>query len=136
MVAESATEVKSALLKVLADAGVAVKPAALTKLVDELAQRDEKAEPVLKNKKPVADTTLRDTENVPWDEDIHEYLEREVKPFVPDAWIDESKTEEGAEIPFTRHFYEYVPPRPLEEIDRDLKEVLGRIRLHLDEVMG
>ena len=53
---------------------------------------------------------------------------------MPDAWIDESKTKEGAEIPFTRHFYEYVPPRPLEEIDRDLDEVLGRIRARLEEV--
>lgn len=84
--------------------------------------------------KPVADTSRRDTEIVPWDEDIHEYLEREVKPFVTDAWIDESKTKEGAEIPFTRHFYEYVPPRPLEEIDRDLDEVLGRIRARLEAV--
>ena len=71
---------------------------------------------------------------MPWDEDIHKYLEREVKPFVPDAWIDESKTKVGVEIPFTRHFYEYVPPRPLEEIDRDLDEVLGRIRQRLEQV--
>lgn len=128
--------VKAELLQVFADAGALVKPAALTKLVDELAERDESAEVVLKAKKPVADSTLRDTENVPWGEDIHEYLEREVKPFVPDAWIDESKTKEGAEIPFTRHFYEYVPPRSLEEIDRDLNEVLGRIKKRLEEVLG
>lgn len=129
-------EVKSELLKVFADAGVPLKPAALGKLVDELAKRDETADAVTKSKKPVADSTLRDTENVPWDEDILEYLEREVKPFVPDAWIDESKTKEGAEIPFTRHFYEYVPPRSLEEIDRDLNEVLGRIKKRLEEVQG
>lgn len=124
------------LLQVFADAGALVKPAALAKLVDELAERDETAEVVMKAKKPVADSTLRDTENVPWGEDIHEYLEREVMPFVPDAWIDESKTKEGAEIPFTRHFYEYVPPRSLEEIDRDLNEVLGRIKKRLEEVLG
>lgn len=128
--------VKAELLQVFADAGALVKPAALAKLVDELAERDESAEVVMKAKKPVADSTLRDTENVPWGEDIHEYLEREVKPFVPDAWIDESKTKEGAEIPFTRHFYEYVPPRSLEEIDRDLNEVLGRIKKRLEEVLG
>ena len=136
LVSQVKGDVQSVLLQVFANAGVQVKPAALSKLVDELAERDESAEPVKKAGKPVADTSLRDTENVPWDGDIHEYLEREVKPFVPDAWIDESKTKEGAEIPFTLHFYEYVPPRPLEEIDRDLKEVLGRIKLHLDEVLG
>ncbi len=128
--------VKAELLQVFADAGALVKPAVLAKLVDELAERDESAPVGLKAKKPVADSTLRDTENVPWGEDIHEYLEREVKPFVPDAWVDESKTKEGAEIPFTRHFYEYVPPRSLEEIDRDLNEVLGRIKKRLEEVLG
>lgn len=80
------------------------------------------------------DTDLRYTENVPWNEDIHDYLEREVKPFVPDAWIDEDKTKEGCEIPFTRHFYQYAPPRPLEEIDADLDAVLGRIRVRLEQV--
>ena len=68
---------------------------------------------------------LNDTENVPWSEDIHAYFDREVKPFAPDAWIDESKTKEGCEIPFTRHFYQYVPPRSLAEIDADLEAVLG-----------
>jgi len=57
-----------------------------------------------------------------------------VLPFAADAWIDEAKTKEGAEIPFTRHFYEYVPPRSLEDIDRDLDEVLGRIRARLEQV--
>mgnify|MGYP000483230400 CR=1 FL=1 len=83
---------------------------------------------------PEPDVALRDTENVPWDEDVHDYLEREVLPFAADAWIDEAKTKEGAEIPFTRHFYEYVPPRSLEDIDRDLDEVLGRIRARLEQV--
>jgi type I restriction enzyme M protein len=77
---------------------------------------------------------LRDTENVPWNEDIHEYFDREVMPFAPDAWIDESKTKEGCEIPFTRHFYKYVPPRSLEEIDADLDAVLARIRARLEAV--
>lgn len=119
----------------LNEAGLALKPAVLKVIVNELSERDEDGEVVLNRvRKPEPDSTLRDTENVPWDQDIHEYLEREVKPFVSDAWIDESKTKEGAEIPFTRHFYEYVPPRPLEEIDRDLDEVLGRIRARLEEV--
>jgi type I restriction enzyme M protein len=80
------------------------------------------------------DTKLRDTENVPWNEDIDAYFEREVKPFLPDAWIDKAKTKEGCEIPFTRHFYVYTPPRPLEEIDNELDEVLGRIRERLEQV--
>ncbi|HNP16523.1 MAG TPA: SAM-dependent DNA methyltransferase, partial [Terrimesophilobacter sp.] len=65
------------------------------------------------------DTSLRDTENVPLHEDIHEYFEREVKPHAPDAWIDEEKTKVGYEIPFNRHFYVFTPPRPLAEIDAE-----------------
>ncbi|MCT1723436.1 hypothetical protein M3B14_07420 [Kocuria marina] len=127
----------SELLDVLAEAGLQVKPAVLKSIVTELSERDEDGElQTNRVRDPEPDPTLRDTENVPWDQDIHEYLEREVKPFVADAWIDESKTKEGAEIPFTRHFYEYVPPRPLEEIDRDLEEVLGHIRARLEEVKG
>ena len=123
------------LMEAVTEAGLRLKPALVKVIVNELSERDEEGEVQLgRLRKPEPDSTLRDTENVPWDEDIHEYLEREVKPFVPDAWIDESKTKEGAEIPFTRHFYEYVPPRPLEEIDRDLDEVLGRIRARLEEV--
>ena len=119
---------------VVNEAGVKLSAAGVRAVLEALSERDEDGELVLKSGKPTADTGLRDTENVPWDEDIHEYFEREVKPFVPDAWIDESRTREGAEIPFTRHFYEYVPPRPLEEIDRDLDEVLGRIRQRLEQV--
>lgn len=81
-----------------------------------------------------ADASLRDTENVPWDEDVREYLEREVLPYAPEAWIDAAKTKEGAEIPFTRHFYRYVPPRPLQEIDNDLERVMAELRDMLTEV--
>ncbi|MDR0593165.1 MAG: type I restriction-modification system subunit M [Bifidobacteriaceae bacterium] len=96
---------------------------------------DDAARPVLDSKgRRRPDPKLRDTENVPWDEDIDAYFEREVKPFLPDAWIDKTKTKEGCEIPFTRQFYVYTPPRPLEEIDRDLDEVLGRIRQRLEQV--
>jgi type I restriction enzyme M protein len=84
--------------------------------------------------RPKPDPKRRDTENVPWNEDIDAYVEREVRPFLPDAWIDKAKTKEGCEIPFTRLFYVYTPPRPLEEIDRDLDEVLGRIRQRLEKV--
>lgn len=116
-------------------ASVKLTPVQLKAVVQELSENDDDGELVTKRGgSPEPNTALRDTENVPWDVDIHEYLEREVKPFVPDAWIDESKTKVGVEIPFTRHFYEYVPPRPLEEIDRDLDEVLGRIRTRLEQV--
>jgi type I restriction enzyme M protein len=67
-----------------------------------------------------SDADLRDTENVPLDEDIHEYFEREVLPHIPDAWIDETKTVKGYEISFTRYFYNYIPPRSLEEIKREI----------------
>ena len=79
-------------------------------------------------------TDLRDYENVPLGEDIHDYFAREVLPHVPDAWIDETKTKIGYEIPFTRHFYKYVPPRPLAEIDADLKKLVGEITELLNEV--
>ena len=86
---------------------------------------------ILKKGKPVADSELRDTENVPLTEDIHEYFQREVIPFAPDAWIDESKTKIGYEIPFTRYFYKYVPPRPSDEVlseimtlQKDLEQTL------------
>lgn len=77
---------------------------------------------------------LRDTENVPLKDDIQAYFEREVLPHVPDAWIDHDKTKVGYEIPFNRHFYKYVPPRSLEEIDTDLKMVTAEIVALLGEV--
>lgn len=101
------------------------------KIVVERPQRDENGEIILKKDKPVADSELRDTENVPLTEDIHEYFQREVIPFAPDAWIDESKTKIGYEIPFTRYFYKYVPPRPSDKVlseimtlQKDLEQTL------------
>jgi type I restriction enzyme M protein len=83
---------------------------------------------------PKPDASLRDTENVPLSEDIDDYFKREVLPHVSDAWIDYSKTKVGYEIPFTRYFYKYVPPRPLEEIDRDLKAKAATIMKLLGEI--
>ncbi|SDU80805.1 type I restriction-modification system subunit M [Gordonia westfalica] len=83
---------------------------------------------------PEPDPSLRDTENVPLSEDVNDYFEREVLPHVPDAWIDHDKTKVGYEIPFTRHFYRYVPPRPLEEIQKDLRQLVGEIQEMLKEV--
>ena len=71
---------------------------------------------------PLPDPDLRDNENVPLSEDIDDYMKREVLPHVPDAWVDDTKTKIGYEIPFTRHFYRYTPPRPLAEIDADIAE--------------
>src|SRR5690554_2770007 len=77
-----------------------------------LSERDETADICINAKgNPEPDTELRDTENVPLKEDIKDYFEREVKPHVPDAWVDESKTRVGYEIPLTRYFYKYEPLR-------------------------
>ncbi|MFP3470691.1 SAM-dependent DNA methyltransferase, partial [Micrococcus sp. SIMBA_144] len=95
---------------------------------------------------PEPDAALRDTENVPFgwggrpkahealEETVQAYFDAEVKPHVEDAWIDWGKTKTGYEIPFTRHFYTYEPPRPLEEIDADLERVVGEIMTLLREV--
>ncbi len=89
-----------------------------TKITVERPVRDESGNPVLVKGKPQADSTLRDTENVPLTEDIEAYFAREVLPFAPDAWIDRSKSKVGYEIPFTRYFYQYQAPRPSSEIRR------------------
>ncbi len=83
--------------------------------------------------KPQPDSALRDTENVPLTDDVGEYFKREVLPHAPDAWIDPEKTKVGYEIPFNRHFYVFKPPRPLAEIDAELKQTTDRI---LDMIKG
>ncbi|GLZ00254.1 class I SAM-dependent DNA methyltransferase [Actinoplanes sp. NBRC 103695] len=83
---------------------------------------------------PLPDPDLRDGENVPLNDDIHNYLHREVVPHVPDAWIDDSKTKIGYDIPFSRHFYIYQPPRPLAEIDADIKALEDQIQTRLSRV--
>lgn len=86
------------------------------KIVVERPQRDEAGNVILKRGKPVPDTSLRDTENVPLVQDIDAYFAREVLPYAPDAWIDHSKTKVGYEIPMTRYFYEYQAPEAVENI--------------------
>ena len=98
----------------------------------ERPERDAAGQIVLGSKgkgkgKPVPDSSLRDTENVPLNEDVETYFKREVLPHAPDAWIDHDKTKVGYEIPFNRHFYVFKPPRPLAEIDAELKGVTDRI---------
>ena len=84
--------------------------------------------------KPQPDSALRDTENVPLREDVAAYFKREVLPHAPDAWIDHERTKVGYEIPFNRQFYVFEPPRPLEEIDAELKQVTDRIRAMIGEL--
>lgn len=86
------------------------------KIVVERPQWDEAGNVILKRGKPVPDTSLRDTENVPLVQDIDAYFAREVLPYAPDAWIDHSKTKVGYEIPMTRYFYEYQAPEAVEDI--------------------
>lgn len=106
-------------------------------------ERDPEAQPVLEsNGKALPDSDLREFENVPLNQSIDEYFAREVLPHVPDAWIDTGKTDAkdgqvgivGYEINFNRYFYVYQPPRPLAEIDADLRAVEAEIAALLGEV--
>ncbi|MBI3411414.1 MAG: SAM-dependent DNA methyltransferase, partial [Planctomycetes bacterium] len=110
-----------------------------------LSERDETAEICRDSDgNPEPDPELRDYENVALKEDVREYFEREVRPHIPDAWINETVRDDndgqvgkvGYEIPFNRHFYQYTPPRPLEQIEADIagleKDILGMLR----EVVG
>ena len=106
-------------------------------ILNIMSERDEAAEICLDDDgNPVPDTELRDYENVPLKESIHAYVEREVKPYVPDSWIDESRTKVGYDIPFNRHFYKYTPPRPIEEIKAEIKTIEQDIVRLLAEVAG
>ncbi len=117
--------------------------------------RDPGAPAIVKRKGEYeADTELRDQENVPLPADrvsfeqdvsfrlrgaayqaaVDEHVEREVHPYVPDAWVDHSKTKVGYEIPVTRHFFRDVPPRPLAEIDAEIKQLEQEIQELLREV--
>lgn len=107
----------------------------LKAVLSALSERDETAE-ICRDKdgEPEPDPELRDTETVPLKENIEAYFKREVLPHVPDAWIDHGKTKVGYEIPLNRHFYRYEPPRPLEEIEADIKTLEGEILSLLKEV--
>ncbi len=100
-------------------------------------RKDPTAEPILKGGRDEGyepDADLRDFENIPLKDDIDAYFEREVRPHVPDAWMDRAKDKVGYEINFNRHFYKYTPPRPLEAIDADLKKAEEEIMRLLREV--
>lgn len=102
------------------------------KIVVERPLRDEKGELILKKGKEQPDASLRDTENVPLDQDVDAYFEREVLPFAPDAWIDHKKTKVGYEIPMTRYFYEYQAPESVETIVERIKTLEADISASLD----
>ncbi|WP_285906606.1 type I restriction-modification system subunit M [Pseudodesulfovibrio pelocollis] len=133
---------RSAFKKALKKAGADVSAVQFKLLQKHLGEHDPEAEVCKVKGSPEPDPNLRDNENVPLKEDIREYFAREVLPHVPDAWIDEAKRDGsdgevgivGYEIPFNRHFYKYVPPRPLEEIDADLDKVSAEIMQFLQEV--
>lgn len=130
-------EFTKVLKKTFKTAGINLNSPLLKAILSALSERDETADICVDNKgNPEPDPDLRDTENVPLKEDIHEYFEREVKPHVPDAWIDESKTKIGYEIPFTRHFYKYQPLRSSEEIMKEIIELEKSISEKLKKVMG
>lgn len=106
------------------------------KIVVERPQKDEDGNVIKKKGKPVADASLRDTENVPLTEDVNTYFELEVLPYAPEAWIDTKKTKIGYEIPMTRYFYEYQAPEPVEEIAARLHELELDIQSSLDALFG
>lgn len=134
---------------------LSLKPAEVKAIVEALAVRDPVVDPITDRKgNPEPNPELRDNENVPlpavkvrYETDVtgrldtieyrtavNDYLATEVHPYVPDAWIDYTKTKLGYEIPLTRHFYKYAPPRPLAEIDAEIKQLEAEIQALLAEV--
>ncbi|MFZ1725545.1 MAG: class I SAM-dependent DNA methyltransferase [Albidovulum sp.] len=133
-----------ALSAALRRAGVKIGAPVRKAILSALSERDDDAEVCTDAKgNPEPDTDLRDHELVPLNEDWRDYVKREVLPFVPDAWVDESHTDAqdggvgrvGYEINFNRYFYKYIPPRPLEEIDAELKALEAEIAGLLQEVV-
>ena len=107
-----------------------------SKIVVERPQVDKDGNKILKNGKPIADPSLRDTESVPLKEDIKEYFKREVLPFAPDAWIDKKKTKIGYEIPFTRYFYKYEAPKPSKDIMAEILEIEKELNGALEAIFN
>jgi type I restriction enzyme M protein len=91
-----------------------------TQIIVERPKKDESGKAILKKGKMEADSELRDKENIPLKQNIEEYFKREVLPFAPDAWISDKERKVGYEINFNKYFYEYTPPRGLEEIKKDI----------------
>ena len=107
-----------------------------TKVVVERPLKDEQGNPILKKGKPQPDKSLKDTENVPFMEDIEAYMQKNVYPYAPDAWVDEKASKIGYEIPFTREFYKYVAPRKSEDIFAHLQELEKEETALMAKIMG
>lgn len=106
------------------------------KITVESPLKDDDGKIVMKAKNPAPDPSKRDTENVPLTDDIKAYFQREVLPYNPEAWIDESKTVIGYEIPFTRHFYKYVAPEKSEVIAERISAIELELMASLKSLFG
>lgn len=139
----SREEYEKELNNVLEKENLKLKKSIINNIFSALGKKDTEAE-IVRNKKgnPESDSDLTDYEYVPLDKNVQEYFEEEVKPYVKDAWINEDMKDEkdgklgkiGYEINFNRYFYEYEPPRPLEEIENDIEKVEGEILEMIKEV--
>lgn len=130
-------EFSKQLHKGLKKAGVAVKAPVLKAILTALSEKDETADICVdKSGNTEPDTDLRDTEQIPVKEDIVEYIKREVLPYAPDAWVDESKTKKGYEIPFTRHFYKYIEIGNAEQTLHDIEAFGRRIQAYITKLFG
>ena len=107
-----------------------------TKVVVEQPLRDEEGNLILKKNNKQPDTSKRDTETIPFKEDIEAYMQKNVFPYALDAWIDEKKSKIGYEIPFTREFYKYVAPRKSEDIYALLQELNAKEEVLMSKIMG
>ena len=106
-----------------------LSPVFVKNIIIALSEHDDTADYVYDNKeRKKPDSNLRDSEKIPLDQDIREYFEKEVKPYYHDAWMDRKKDKFGYEINFTKYFYKYVPPRSLEEIEKDIKTATADIQ--------
>ncbi len=125
------------LHKALKKAGITVKAPVLKAILTALSEKDETADICVdKNGNPEPDTDLRDTEQIPVKEDIDEYIKREVLPYAPDAWVDESKTKKGYEIPFTRYFYKFTAVGNAEQTLHDIEAFGRRIQAYITKLFG
>ncbi|MDR3223474.1 MAG: hypothetical protein LBT66_07090 [Methanobrevibacter sp.] len=111
-----------------------ITPTFKRNIIEKLSKHDDTAEYVKDSKgKLKPDPNLRDTEKIPLKTNIEQYFKEEVKKYYNNAWMDRKKDKIGYEINFTRYFYKYEPPRPLEEIERDIKKITNEIQELLNE---
>ena len=128
---------KADLNDIFINHGVKLTAAQWKFIFNVFGERSENADICCDSKgNPEADSELRDTETVPLTETIEDYMAREVLPYASDAWVDESKTKIGYEIPFTRHFYEYIAPRPSRDILTEIMKSEEKMMIVLKELLG